>query len=188
MNLKTKNLTDMKKLIFTTLAVALLCSAGMFSSCSKSDEDNDKQEWVYNPAEDGIIGEWLSEGTNVAPLLSSYFSVVRINATFNKDNTYSVQSIDQEQITTNYVGTYVQTKSSVSGIWTIKLNQTTPSVGASEGIFQITSSEDGYLLTYEVVQTEPDISAIPPTATTGFGSTNGGVLGNTNIQKFVRIN
>ena len=39
---------------------------------------------------------------------------------------------------------------------------------------------------YEVVQTEPNIGATPPTASAGFGSSNGGALGQSNVQKFVK--
>ncbi|MCI0495285.1 hypothetical protein L0Z72_09795, partial [candidate division KSB1 bacterium] len=40
---------------------------------------------------------------------------------------------------------------------------------------------------YEVAQTNPDISAIPPTPQGGFGSTNGGALGMMNVQKYIRV-
>lgn len=39
---------------------------------------------------------------------------------------------------------------------------------------------------YEVVQTEPNIGSTPPTPEGGFGSTNGGAIGDINIQKFVK--
>ena len=66
------------------------------------------------------------------------------------------------------------------------MNQSTPSAVTSEGIFEITKVGEGYTMRYEVVQTEPDIGATPPTATAGFGSSNGGALGQMNIQKFVK--
>ena len=53
----------------------------------------------------------------------------------------------------------------------------------SEGIFKVENTT----LTYEIVQTEPDISAVPPTASAGFGSSNGGALGNSNIQVYQAI-
>ena len=40
---------------------------------------------------------------------------------------------------------------------------------------------------YEIVQTNPDIGATPPTPEAGFGSSSGGVLGMTNVQKYVRL-
>jgi len=40
---------------------------------------------------------------------------------------------------------------------------------------------------YEIVQTEPDLGNVPPTVTGGFGSSNGGTLGTSNVQKYVRI-
>ncbi len=39
---------------------------------------------------------------------------------------------------------------------------------------------------YEVVQVDPDIGATPPTADAGFGSTNGGILGWANVQRYIR--
>jgi hypothetical protein len=35
----------------------------------------------------GIIGKWLSEGTNVAPLLVTYFKVLKVEAEFKTDFT-----------------------------------------------------------------------------------------------------
>jgi hypothetical protein len=175
----------MKKFIFTAVAVALVCSAGMFSSCSKSDEDDNEEEVVYNPATDGIIGKWVSGGTNVAPLLIAVGLADTLSVEFGT-NTYHVDSYFQGTKMPSLDGTYVQRKSTVGNIWTITLNQTSPGALTSEGIFEITKVGDIYTLDYEVVQTEPSLGA-PPTPEDGFGSSAGGILGNTNIQKYVRI-
>ncbi len=165
----------MRKLFFILIAVATL-----FYACEKSEVED-----AYNPTEDGIVGDWLSKGTDVAPLLSTYFAVDSITANFKNNNTYAVVSY-AGGVPTNYVGTYVQTKSGTGAIWTIKLSQSTPTAVTSEGIFEITKVGENYTMKYEVVQTEPDIGATPPTASAGFGSSNGGALGDMNIQKFVK--
>lgn len=134
----------------------------------------------------GIVGEWYSSGDNVAALLAA-FNVDSIYAKFNVDFTYLVESYDPEGVMTGYSGTYVQTKSSVGDIWTVEINQSTPSSGSSDGIFEIYSGVSEYDMKYEVVQTEPDIGATPPTPEAGFGSTSGGAFGDTNIQKYKRI-
>ena len=120
-------------------------------------------------------------------LLSTYFNVDSLYAKFNTDNTYLVESYDPDGVKTEYTGTYVQTEDAATGIYTIKLNQSTPSVGASEGIFKVYTDQADYDMQYEVVQTEPDLGNVPPTVTGGFGSSNGGALGTINIQKFKKI-
>jgi hypothetical protein len=175
----------MKKFIFTTLAVALVCSAGMFSSCSKSDEDDNEQEWVYNPADHGLIGEWVSGGDNVAPLFIAYNLADSAYAKFNDNNTYYVETF-LNSAKTVLEGNFVQTKSGVGNIWTIKLNQTTPSAITSEGIFEVTKTGNTYLMKYEIIQTEPALG-IAPTPEGGFGSSSGGAFGEGFVQKYIRI-
>jgi hypothetical protein len=181
----------MKKLLFTIVTVALIGSAGMFFSCSKSNEDDDDKgkEWVYNPAEDGIIGEWYSSGANVALLLMAYND--SLYAKFNADGTYLVEQYKDGIKGADLVGIYTQEKSGVGNIWTIS-TEITSSAGAgtiSEGIFEITKVGNGYTMQYEVVQL--GIGFAPPTPEGGFGSTGGlGSLGlptTANIQKYVRI-
>ena len=166
----------MKKLIFILVALTI-----GFSSCDKSEEED-----VYNPTTDGITGEWQSSGSNVAVLLSTYFKVDSIYARFEANNTYYVESyaLDTKTI---YSGTYAQAKSTTGSIWTIVLNQSTPTAVTSEGMFEITETGTVYSMKYEVVQTTPSISATPPTPAAGFGSTNGGALGTWNVQNFVQI-
>jgi hypothetical protein len=107
----------MKKLIITTIAMALVCSAGMFSSCSKSDEENKTtEEGGYDPAVNGIVGEWYSAGTDVASLLQAYND--SIYAKFNDNGTYLVEQYKGNVKTTDLVGVYAQAKSTVGNIWT----------------------------------------------------------------------
>lgn len=166
----------MKKLFFV-LAAALF----VLSACDESTD-----ETKYDPATDGIAGEWDSKGEDVALLLKNYFKVDSIYAKFNSNNTYLVESFSQGTKTT-YSGTYAQKVSSVAGIWDITLNQSTPTAVTSVGIFEVTKGTDNkYRMKYEVVQTEPNIGATPPTASAGFGSSSGGALGTMNIQTFVK--
>jgi len=167
----------MRKLLFISIAVVALLSA-----CKKEES---KVEDTYNPSADGIVGNWLSAGDNVAPLLVTYFQVDSITAEFKSNNTYDVTSYSGG-VPTKYVGTYAQAKSGTGAIWTIILTQSTPTSVTSEGIFEITKVGTGYTMKYEVVQTEPNIGATPPTAEAGFGSSNGGLLGEANVQKFVK--
>lgn len=169
----------MKKLIF--ILVAAMSFA--FVSCKDSVE-----EIVYNPSTDGIIGEWQSSRTNVAALLVTYFKVDSIYANFKANNTYLVESFSAGAKTT-YAGVFTQTKSTTGAIWTIKLEQSTPTAVTSEGIFEITQSaaKANYTMKYEVVQTTPSIGASAPTPAAGFGSSNGGTLLQMNVQNFVKI-
>lgn len=166
------------------LSIAFIFSLFVVSCDKTEDEVIDEQ-----PEEqlEGIQGEWYSSGSNVAALLVTYFKVDSIYAKFNTDNTYLVKSYDTDGVITEYTGTYVQTENEGSKIWTIKLSQSTPSAGASEGIFEVDEAASGYDMRYEIVQTEPDLGNVPPTATTGFGGSNGGLLGDINIQKYYRI-
>ena len=112
------------------------------------------QEYSVSLAELGIIGEWNSSGTNVAPLLTTYFAVDSLYAKFNSDQTYLVESFDDAGVKTEYLGTFIQTKSDVGNIYTILLNQSSPSTVTSEGIFEVKMGETGYDMQYEVVQME----------------------------------
>lgn len=126
---------------------------------------------------------YQSSGSDVAPLLATFFGADSIYAAFNLDYTYLVEQYDTNGVAINFTGTYTQTMSGTDNIWDIVLIQSTPSQLTATGIFEI----DGTTMTYEVVQTDPDIGAIAPTAIGGFGSSNGGSLGTTNIQTFQEI-
>lgn len=131
----------------------------------------------------GAQGTWKSYP--VAPILAAYAD--SIIATFNTNNTYSVAQWKSGAKVT-LTGTYTQTKSSVGNIYTILLNQTTPTVLTAEGMFEVTNNDTK--MTYEIVQTTPAIGAAPPTPAAGFGSStyNGTALGAVNIQYYTRVN
>ena len=143
-----------------------------------------------NTAQDlGIMGNWVSEGDNVAPLLVTYFNVAKVTANFKTDMTYIVGQYNIGNATTTpdlvFSGTYEIEKSTVGEIWTVKINQDLPFLGEAAGIFEVKKNPE--VLWYEVVQTS-GTQNVPPTAAAGFGSSNGGTLGTINIQKFVRVN
>lgn len=155
-----------------------------FSACSEDEDPANNNQNTNDPV--GLQGEWYSSGTNVAPLLSALFATDSIYIKFNTDLSYTVEQYDTSGAKLELNGTYIQTESNVGNVWTITVNQTSPAVLTSEGIFEV----DGNTMQYEIVQTDPDIGATPPTAATGFGtSASGGTpLGAFNIQKYVRIN
>lgn len=167
----------MKKVIIFGLLLAVV-----FTGCEESEEDGPETD----PQKIGIVGEWYSSGDNVAVLLVTYFEVDSIYAKFETNNTYLVESFANDAKTT-YSGTFSQEKSGVGTIWNITLNQSTPTAVTSAGIFDISTANEPYTMKYEVVQTEPDIQAVPPTADAGFGSTNGGALDTWNIQTFIKM-
>jgi len=136
-----------------------------------------------DPCEVGIQGEWQSSGDNVALILVNLFGTDSIYADFRTDFTYLVEQYDTSGAKLTLEGTYTQKESSVADIWEITVEQSSPTALTSEGIFEV----NGNTMRYEIAQTSPDIGAVPPTAAGGFGSTNGGAFGDTNIQTYIRI-
>jgi len=134
----------------------------------------------------GIYGTWVSEGTNIAPLLYTLFGTAKIEATFNSNGSYTVVQTDTSGASLTLSGTFTMTKSSVGNIFELTADQSSPAALTSSGIFEVYSDSSPFTMKYEVVQTTPDIGATPPTPAAGFGSTNGGALGTINIQTYVR--
>lgn len=143
-------------------------------------------EYEFEGSAVGIRGEWVSAGGDVADLLYTFFATDSIYANFRADGTYLVESFDTTGTKVTFEGTATQTASTEGNIFSIMLNQTSPSVLTSEGILEVYDAPRDSMY-YEVVQTEPVIGATPPTPTSGFGSSNNGNLGNTNIQVFRRL-
>jgi hypothetical protein len=134
-----------------------------------------------------LVGTWLSQGADVAPLLAADpYHITSISATF-ADNTYTATAVDSMNRMGMFSGTWTSHASSVPGIYEIELQQSQPSAIVSQGIYQIDSSVMPPRLKYEVAQTDPPLQGVtPPTAAGGFGSTNSGALGNQNVQQYVR--
>lgn len=130
-----------------------------------------------------LQGSWLSEGDNIAPLLVDLTGAVSITATFG-ENTFTVVTLDDEGQEVQQVGVFTATPSSNGEIFEIVLEQTMPAAVTVEGIYEVDNSAIPPILRYEVVQTEPSVGAIPPTAADGFGATS---FGDDLTQVYVRL-
>ncbi|MEM6991418.1 MAG: hypothetical protein AAF721_13000 [Myxococcota bacterium] len=127
-------------------------------------------------------GVWLSEGSDIAPLLVDLTNAVTITATFTAD-TFTVFTIDSDGNEVNQSGIYLAEASGVGDIFTITLEQTVPQPITVEGIYELDNSVSPAILRYEVVQTSPTVGAQKPTPELGFGGTG---LGEDLTQIFVR--
>lgn len=178
---------------FKLFGFMMLFASLLVIGCSKEDEKGTCFDGIQNQDETGVDcggvctaclegaqGKWKS--FPVAPILATFAD--SIIAEFKTNNTYEVfQWKDGAKI--ELTGTYVQTKSGVGNIYTIKLNQTSPTAITAEGIFEV--SEDNESMKYEIIQTEPSLGVAPPTAADGFGSSGGGAFGTINIQEYKRV-
>ncbi|MDX9760106.1 MAG: IPT/TIG domain-containing protein [Bacteroidota bacterium] len=144
--------------------------------------------------EDPIVGVWVSDSANVAPLLyGAPFHVRKIVATFKANGTYTVVQTDSSQTSLTLTGVWFAAVGGAAApndkIRTITVNQGTPSALTAEGIYEVTVDDGKIMMNYEVVQTEPPLAGVSkPTAEGGFGSTAGGTFGMINVQKYVRTN
>jgi hypothetical protein len=130
-----------------------------------------------------IVGEWLSEGKNVAPLLVNVLDIVSIQAIFD-EATFEVNSTNSDGQTGQQLGTW--SSEPCPGSETkhrIVLEQTAPTAITVEGIYEIDDCMDPAVMRYEVIQTQPDLGAVAPTCDDDFGA---GAFGADNIQVFVR--
>jgi hypothetical protein len=134
-------------------------------------------------AEVELVGEWLSEGDNVAPLLVNVLNLESVQALF-EEVTFQVNSTDADGNMGQQTGTYsIQACPGSDTKHSIVLDQTAPSAITVEGIFEIDGCMDPAVMRYEVIQTQPDLGAVPPTCDDDFGT---GQFGADNIQVFVR--
>lgn len=160
----------------TTKYIAMAAIAALFAVGCSSDDNNPEPE--PEPNYDVIVGKWRSP--EVAPILASF--VDSIHAEFNNNQTYIVKSFKDGAIV-ELTGTY-ETWDGAGDIRNIKLQQGTPTVLTSQGIFKVAGNE----MTYEVAQTEPVQAGVtPPSAEAGFGSTSGGAFGDMNVQKYYKM-
>jgi hypothetical protein len=159
-----------------------LVSLGLFvASCNDDDDDEDNSP--PPAAVNVVVGNWSAY--DVSGILAGA-GVTGINAEFNADNTYTVESI-ADGATTTLEGTYVVSEDPNSeGIYTITLNQSSPSSLTAEGIYAVYEASPDSMW-YEVAQTTPTITGVTaPTQEDGFGSTSAGAFGTLNIQKYTR--
>ncbi len=131
-------------------------------------------------ATDPWVGTWLSAGDNVAPLLVTLFDYDSVRVTLNENNTVMLETHPSGGSWSTLNGVYTVNESATGDIDAIAINY---SAFEQEGIVEIYSaSPDSMWL--EVVQTVPDIGAVPPTPADGFGAN--AALGMTNIQRYER--
>jgi len=130
-----------------------------------------------------LVGTWLSEGENVAPLLVQVANLVSVEAIF-EDITYEVNSEDGDGAMYQQVGTWTAELCPGSETkYRIVLEQTAPSALTAEGIYEIDGCMDPAMMRYEVIQTQPDLGYPAPTCDDDFGA---GAFGADNIQIFLR--
>ncbi len=171
----------MKKKLTYALYLALMIGLVALGACSEDDDDNGD---TGTGPELGEVweGTWLSTGTDVAPILVTVFNYDSVRVTLNDNNTVVLESHILDGAWTTFDGVYTVTETSGSDINAIAINYT---AFEQEGIIQVwTASPDSMYL--EAVQTVPDISAVPRTPESGFGSDP--ALGNLNIQKYRKVN
>jgi len=120
-----------------------------------------------------IVGTWLSEGDDIAPILVQLTHAVTINAVFAED-AFTVDTVDEDGQEVEQVGVYTIEPSGFGDIYNITLMQNMPSAIVVEGIFEIDDTMSPAMMRYEVVQTSPSVGATAPTADAGFGATSYG--------------
>jgi hypothetical protein len=169
----------MKHLFVVSALVALALVVG----CTKDEGTTTPTPTPVDP----LVANWKSEGqTQVAPgLWGAPFKVRKIAATFSANNTYAVASTDSAGAIVNYTGTWSKTGPNSQNIYSIVLNQSTPTTLTSSGIYRVSNDT----LKYEIIQTTPAITGFTAAiADSGFGSTKylGFRLGATWIQTFIK--
>lgn len=167
----------MKRFLLVSLFASLTF---LYVGCDSSDDT------TTPPVEqDKIVNTWISEGAGVAPGLGTLLKTVKITATFNSNNTYTVIAKDSTGAEVTYSGTYSVSENTGTAIRSITLNQSAPTSVTSQGIYEVNAKG---MMKYEVIQTTPAINGFtPPVPAEGFGSTKylGTPLGATYIQGFV---
>ena len=163
----------MKKLIYLLIVLLSISFAACSDDDSGTDPANETKPWV---------GTWLSADANVAPILVSLFKYDSVRVTMKEDNTVTLESHVTDGAWSTLAGVYTITEASSGSIHSIKINYT---AFEQEGIIEVTTGTPDKMK-LEAVQTVPDISAVPRTPATGFGSDP--QLGTLNVQNYVRIN
>jgi len=158
----------------------LLAMVAMMSFVACSDDDDDDNGGTTPPEVDAWVGQWLSEGANVAPILVAVFNYDSVRVWLNDDQTVRLDTHVDGGAWSSINGTYVVTESATGNVHSIELIY---AAFSQEGIIDVTDGTPD-VLRLEAVQTIPDIGAVPRTPETGFGSD--ATLGDANIQTYVR--
>jgi hypothetical protein len=145
-----------------------------------TDTDTDLDTGAGEAPDPALVGDWRSAGADLSDLFAgSPFNIVRIDAAFEADGTYVVESEDQG----GQIGTFSGTWSVGAGASPreITLDQSSPYTARSRGIYAVSANE----LTYEVVQVLPDYGNTPPSGS--FGTSAGpGMSPGANVQTYRR--
>ncbi len=161
----------MKRFMLASLIIAgFLFAVSCSEDSNNGTNGNDSEVWE---------GTWLSAGSNVAVLLSYYFNYDSIRVEFRDDQTVTTKQHVKDGAWTTLEGTYSVTKAASGSVHSISIIY--PAF-EQQGIIEVTGGTPD-TLRLEVVQTNPDIGAVPRTPESGFGSDAG--LGTTNIQTYV---
>ena len=167
----------MRQTIKLSLVLAVLLALLSFVACSDDDDDGPPTQ---PPAADPWVGQWLSAGSNVAPILVAIFNYDSVRVWLNDDQTVRLDTHVAGGAWSSVTGVYTVTESTSGDVHAISLVY---AAFSQEGIIEVTEgTPDQFRL--EVVQTVPDIGAVPRTPETGFGSDS--ALGDANIQVYVR--
>ena len=114
---------------------------------------------------DPIVGDWVSQGTDLAPLFrNAFFDYQRIDGGFAADGTYAVLVTLNDGGTVTLTGTYATDTGTTPH--TITVEQTAPEAQSSAGIYAVS----GGTLTYEIAS--ESAGCTPPTPAGGFGSSS----------------
>jgi hypothetical protein len=163
------------------LFLILLARVAMLSFVACSDDDDDDDNGNTNPPEvDAWVGQWLSAGDNVAPILVAVFNYDSVRVWMNEDQTVRLDTHVAGGAWSTVEGVYTVTESASGDVHAVELVY---SAVSQEGIIEVTEGSPD-VLRLEAVQTVPDIGAVPRTPETGFGSDP--TLGDANIQTYVR--
>ena len=112
-----------------------------------------------------LVGAWVSQGTDLAPLFrNAFFDYQRIDSDFEADGTYAVLVRLNDGSSVTLTGTWSSdTSTQPHGIVVV---QTAPEAVTSTGIYRV----QGDTLTYEIAA--ESAGCTPPTPEAGFGSSS----------------
>ena len=162
---------------FKWLALAgLVLVMVVAAACSSDDDDG-----TGPTAGDVWVGNWLSAEENVAPILVALFDYDSVHVAMDEDQIVTLETHVRDGAWATISGTYAVTESDEGDVHSIELIY---AAFSQAGIIEVTDGSPD-VMRLEVVQTVPDIGAIPRTPETGFGSDPG--LGDSNIQTYIRI-
>lgn len=158
--------------------VALLDDTGLAVDSNTEGDSGSGRETGEN--QDGIVGEWLSEGDDRSTLFAPYFQ--KVSADFRSSGAYVVVATDNDGDNTTFEGEYSTSEGGDPA--EIELVQSSPSNATSRGIYRVSGST----LTFETVIVTPESGYQPPTPEEGFGSSSGPQLSpGDNVQTYRRI-